>query len=97
MKTENHIDELIRREKETFPNPYLSTRVMAKIEGLKQVERRRTPFRQAIALAAGFAAAILLGVSLGNSYVENGTPDIVLNINDRQIENLSYYHFGEDE
>ncbi len=96
MKTEDHIDKLIRREKEMVPNPYLSTRVMAKIEGLKQVERRRTPFRQAIALAAGFAAAILLGVSLGNSYVENGTPDIALNINDAQMENLQYYLYSNE-
>lgn len=96
MKTEDHIEELIRREKETVPNPYLSTRVMAKIEGLKQ-ERGKAPLWQTITLAAGFAAAILMGVSLGNSYVENGTPDIALNINDRQIENLSYYRFGEDE
>ncbi len=96
MKTEDHIEELIRREKETVPNPYLTTRVMAKIEGLKQ-ERSKAPLWQTITLAAGFAAAIFMGVSLGNSYVDNGTPDIVLNINDRQIENLSYYHFGEDE
>jgi len=96
MKTEDHIDELIRREKETVPNPYLSTRVMAKIEGLENVERRQTPFWQAFALAAGFAAAILLGVSLGNSYVENGTPDIVLNINDAQMENLQYYLYSNE-
>jgi hypothetical protein len=69
---------------------------MAKIEGLKQ-ERSKAPLWQTITLAAGFAAAIFMGVSLGNSYVDNGTPDIVLNINDRQIENLSYYRFGEDE
>jgi len=41
MKTEQHIDEFIRREKETIPNPYLSTRVMAKIEGLEKVERKK--------------------------------------------------------
>jgi len=97
MKTEDHIDELIRREKETIPNPYLSSRVMAKIEGLENVERRRTPFRQTLALGAGFAAAIFLGVSIGNSYVENRTPERTLNINDRQIENLDYYNFGENE
>jgi len=97
MKTEDHIDEFIGREKETVPNPYLPTRVMAKIEGLKKVERRRTPFRQTLALAAGFAAVIFLGVSIGNRYVESGTPERTLNINDRQIENLGYYNFGEDE
>ena len=95
MKTEDHIDELIRREKETVPNPYLSTRVMAKIEGVKQ-KRSKAPIWQTLALAAGFAAAILLGVSLGNSYVDNGTPEIVLNINDAQMENLQYYNYSNE-
>lgn len=95
MKTEDHIEELIRREKETVPNPYLSTRVMAKIEGLKQ-GRSKAPLWQTITLAAGFAAAILMGVSLGNSYVENGTPDIALNINDAQMENLQYYLYSNE-
>lgn len=95
MKTEDHIEELIRREKETVPNPYLSTRVMAKIEGVKQ-ERSKAPLWQTITLAAGFAAAILMEVSLGNSYVENGTPDIALNINDAQMENLQYYLYSNE-
>jgi len=55
------------------------------------------PSGQTLALGAGFAAAIFLGVSIGNSYVENRTPERTLNINDRQIENLDYYNFGENE
>jgi len=43
MKTEDHIDELIRREKETIPNPYLSSRVMAKIEGLEKCGEKKNP------------------------------------------------------
>ncbi len=97
MKTAQHINELIRREKETVPNPHLSTRVMAEIEGLEKVERRRAPVWQTLALAASIAAVTFLGVSLGNSYVESGTPERTLNINDRQIENLGYYNLGEDE
>jgi len=97
MKTEDHIDELIRREKETGPNPYLTTRIMAKIEGVSKMERRSTPLWQALAVATSIAVVTFLGVSIGNSYVENGTPYLVLNINDAQIENLGYYHFGEDE
>jgi len=97
MKTEHHIDEFIRREKETVPNPYLSTRVMAKIEGLEKGERRKAPLWQTLAFAASMAAVTFLGVSIGNSYVEGGTPERTLNINDRQIENLGYYNLGEDE
>lgn len=97
MKTEHHIDEFIRRAKETVPNPYLSTRVMAKIEGLEKVERRKSPLWQALALAASMAAVAFLGVSIGNSYVESGTSERILNINDRQIENLGYYTLDENE
>ena len=96
MKTEDHIDELIRREKETEPNPFLVTRVMAEIEGAKKM-RSSAPLWQSLTLAAGIAAVAFLGVSIGNSYVENGTVDVALNINDRQIENLEYYNFGDDE
>ena len=97
MKTEHHIDEFIRREKETVPNPYLSTRVMAKMEGLKKVKSRKTPYWQTLVLATSMAAVTVLGITLGNSYVESGAPESTLNINDRQIENLGYYNLGEDE
>lgn len=97
MKTEHHIDEFIRREKETVPNPYLSTRIMAKIEGLGKEERRKSPLWQTLALAASIAAVAFLGVSIGNSYAESGTSERILNINDRQIESLGYYHFDEYE
>jgi type VI protein secretion system component VasF len=97
MKTEHQIDAFIRREKETVPNPYLSTRVMTKIEELEQKERRKAPLWQTLALAASIAAIAFLGVSIGNSYVESGTSERILNINDRQIESLGYYHFDEYE
>lgn len=97
MKTEHHIDEFIRREKETVPNPYLSTRVMTKIEGLEKVKSKNASLWPALALAASIAAVAFLGVSIGNSYVESGTPEKILNINDRQIENLGFYNFDENE
>lgn len=96
METEHPIDELIRREKETEPNPFLVTRVMAEIEGTGKM-RRSAPLWQTVTLAASIAAVAFLGVSIGNRYVENGTADVGLNINDRQIENLGYYTFGDDE
>lgn len=97
MKTKNNIDDFIRREKETTLNPYLSTRVMAKIERLEKLERRRTPIWQTFALAASIVAVSFLGISIGNSYVESYTPDRILNINDRHIENLSFYNLDENE
>ena len=96
MHTEHPIDELIRREKETEPNPYLAARVMAEIEGAKKM-RSSAPLWQTITLAASIAAVAFLGISIGNSYVENGAAAVALNINDRQIENLGYYNFGDHE
>ena len=96
MHTEHPIDELIRREKETEPNPYLVARVMAEIEGAKKM-RSSAPLWQTLTLAASIAAVAFLGISIGNSYVENGAAAVALNINDRQIENLGYYNFDENE
>ena len=97
MKTEQYIDDLIRREKQTEPNPFLSTRVMATIEKSQQPEVRKVPVWQAVVLAASIAAVAFLGVTIGNSYVDNASPEMVMNINDSQIENLGYYNFADYE
>jgi anti-sigma-K factor RskA len=97
MNTEHHINELIRREKETGLNPFLVTRVMAKIEGAEKVVRIRAPFWQTFVLATSIVVVTFLGITIGNSYEESSTPEMIMNINDRQIENLGYYNFAEDE
>lgn len=97
MKTEQYIDDLIRREKQTEPNPFLSTRVMAEIEKSQQPVSRKVPVWQVAAVAVSLAAVAFLGISIGNSYVDNKSPDLVMNINDRQIENLGYYNFDDYE
>ena len=97
MKTEQYIDDLIRREKQTEPNPFLSTRVMAEIEKGQQPVSRKVPVWQVAVVAVSLAAVAFLGISIGNSYVDNKSPDLVMNINDRQIENLGYYNFDDYE
>lgn len=97
MKTEQYIDDLIRREKQTVPNPFLSIRVMAEIEKPQRPEIKRIPVWQAFAVAAGMAAVAFLGISAGNSYIDNSSSETVININDSQIENLEYYNFDNYE
>lgn len=97
MKTEQYIDDLIRREKQTEPNPFLSTRVMAEIEKSQKPEVKKVPVWQAVAVAASIAVVAFLGITIGNSYVDNASPELVMNINDSQIENLGYYNFSDDE
>ena len=96
MQIEHLIDELIRQEKETVPNPFLATRVMAQIEGARK-RRSKVTIWQTVTLAASITAVAFLGVSIGNSNVTKETAEVALNINDRQIENLGYYNFGNDE
>lgn len=97
MKTENYIDDFIQREKQTEVNPFLSTRVMAQIEKSQQPVVRKAPVWQTIAVAASLAAVAFLGITIGNSYVENTSQEIMVNINDSQIENLGYYNFDDYE
>ncbi|MDD3787201.1 MAG: hypothetical protein PHO94_00725 [Petrimonas sp.] len=97
MKTEQYIDDFIKREKQTEHNPFLSTRVMAEIEKRQQPERRRTPVWQTVVVAASLAAVAFLGVSIGNSYQKSVSHEFTMNINDSQIENLGYYNFDDYE
>lgn len=97
MKTEQYIDNLIRREKQTEPNPFLSTRVIAEIEKSQKPKANQVPVWQSVAIAASIAAVAFLGITIGNSYVDNASPQMVLNINDSQIENLGYYNFADYE
>ncbi len=97
MKTEQYINDLIQREKQTEPNPFLSTRVLAMIEKNQQPAHRKAPVWQVVTVAASLAVVAFLGVTLGNSYVDNASHEMVMNINDSQIENLGYYNFDDYE
>lgn len=94
MKTENYIDELIYREKQTEHNPYMATRIMSRIESPMQKHVNRW---QVIALAASVAVAVVLGIGLGNSYTSTSDNISGLYVNDSQIENLSLYNTDNNE
>jgi len=89
MKTDHYIDELINTEKQTEFNPYLTTRIMSRIENPMQKPVNRW---QTIAVAASIAFAITLGIGLGNSYTSTTDNISGLFVNDSQIENLSLYN-----
>ncbi|MDD2513586.1 MAG: hypothetical protein PHS71_10110 [Proteiniphilum sp.] len=97
MTTNHLIDELIRREKEMLPDPLLTSRVMTRMKSAAIEEKRAVPLWQAIAVAGSIAAAAFLGNFIGSNSVDCETSAKRININDRQIENLGYYYFGEDE
>lgn len=95
MGTEKYINDLIEREKQMVPSPYLSTRVLAEIERRQLQSNYRPTAWKAIALAASFAAVTVLGITLGNSYKGDYYPKLGMNINDSQIENLEYYNLED--
>ncbi len=97
MKTNRYIDDFIQREKEIEPNPFLSTKVMAKLENSKEIATVKQPIWRVVPIVASIAIAAFLGISIGNDYIENESPEYVMNINDSQIENLSYYNFDDYE
>jgi hypothetical protein len=93
-KSEQYIDELINREKLTEHNPYLTARIMSRIENPLQKPVNRW---QTIAVAASIVFAIVSGIGLGNSYSSTSDNISGLNINDSQIENFSLYNTDSNE
>lgn len=93
MKTDEYINDYINnfvnREKQTLPNPFLSTVIMSRID--TPLTKRMTAW-QSIAVAASISIVIFLGIQLGG-LTNTGTNDYTaLSINDSEIENLMYYN-----
>lgn len=94
MKTDNYLDDLINREKQTEQNPYLATRIMSRIDNPIQKPVNRW---QTIAIAASIVFAIASGIGLGNSYISNSNNMDGLYVNDSHIENFSLYNTENNE
>jgi len=97
MRTENYIDDFIRREKQTEPNPFLSTHIIAEIEKMQQAEIKKVTWWQIVVFVACIVIMIFLGISVGNSYINHISQEITMNINDNEIENLGYYSLNNYE
>jgi len=94
MKADDYINELIDREKQMEHNPYLATRIMAKIETPKQMKRG---VFQYVAVAASISLVITMGVVIGNSYTSAPEKYAGININDSEIENFALYNSDSNE
>jgi len=92
MKIDNYIDDFISKEKEEQVNPYLATRVLAKLEKNEEpvIFKAVAPLWKNLAIAASFALVIAVGFGLG-SMVKGDKEYISININDAQLENLNLY------
>ncbi len=96
MKIEEHIDHFVDCEKKTEANPFLSSRVMAKIENLNKIAFAPTTKFQKLAFAASIAAVAIIGINIGKIYTPTNTgEEISLNIDDMKMENLTIYNFND--
>jgi len=95
-KLQTLAERVINKEKELLPNPFLQTRIMARIENLETPLNRIIPaymsaLRSAI-IATSLAAAIFFGVIMGNIYKPSSSaktiPVELSLINDATIESV---------
>lgn len=92
MDSEFYIDQLIEREKGAQPDPFLSTRVMARIVPPAPVYL--SLLKGAFA-AVALALVLLSGIHLGSSLAP--LQETRLPIDDTTIENLEFYHLLSHE
>jgi len=95
---ENRIDQLIREERNTELNPYLSTRVMAAIA--KQQDRKAgllpMLLKPVLALAS-LVVVVWLGIMAGSAYTSVSTEQATILTNDAAAENFAFYLQTEKE
>lgn len=93
-------DRIMNEEKNVLPNPFLSTRIMASIERLDEVQtKRRNPFQQHVLkpvfISVSIAAAAFFGIVSGSLYQTdspNGTIPVELSyLNDANLESVDLY------
>ena len=93
MKTDNykndHIDNYVNREKETEPNPFLSSLIMNRIQAPLT---KKMIVWHSIAVAASISIVIFLGIRLGGMNNIGSNDYSALNINDSEIENFIYFN-----
>ncbi|OQB29114.1 MAG: hypothetical protein BWY08_02236 [Bacteroidetes bacterium ADurb.Bin174] len=92
---DDHIDNFIRKDKQEQVNPYLATRVLAKLEEYDETAVI-VPIWKKVAVVASFALVIAAGFKLG-SFAQGEKEYISININDAQLENLNFYTFIDHE
>ncbi len=94
-RLDDHINNFICKEKQEQVNPYLATRVLAKLEEYDKTEII-VPVWKKIAVVASFILVIAAGFGLG-SIIQEEKEFIAININDAQLENLNFYTMIDHE
>jgi len=95
---ENRIDQLIREERNTELNPYLSTRVMAAIA--KQQDRKAgllPVFLKPVLAMASLTVVVWLGIIGGTAYTAGSREQAAVLTNDAASENFAFYLQTEKE
>ncbi len=87
-------ERVIDHEKKLQSNPFLSTRIMARIEAIKSPGLRRIPvfteFAKSFLLTIMLAMVIAAGVAIGSMYIpqRGSIPDEMALIDDAAIESV---------
>lgn len=95
---ENRIDQMIREERNTELNPYLSTRVMAAIA--KQQDRKAgllPMFLKPVLAMASLTIVVWLGIIAGSAYSSGSTEQATVLTNDATAEHFAFYLQTEKE
>jgi len=87
---ENFVNNHIAKEKNTVPSPFLAERIIQKINEISEQETKKSEITvwQSLTVAASFAAVILLGIAIGDSYRTESSNESALIVNDKYIEHL---------
>ena len=91
-------EKIVSEEKQLEPNPFLSTRVMAKIEALEEayakpaMKRKYKRIWQPVFISVSIALAVLAGIWAGNLYSraqsQNPVPEELVYLDDAALESL---------
>ena len=91
------IDSFVESRRAIEPNPFLSTRVMAKISEPVAEKDYVHPALKFAMVTAGIIGAVAGGIVLGSSYTLPAKEQQAIVINDNQIENFSFYYTLDNE
>jgi hypothetical protein len=91
MKTEEYIDNYIEQQLKIEPNPYLTTRIMSKLDSINEKNAFNFSPIQKIGITASIAASIMIGIMLGTNYKSDTSNSMSININDSKIENFQIF------
>jgi hypothetical protein len=94
MNIDDYIDNLIDREKQLLPTPFLATKIRTRVES---AATQKVSTWQVLAVAASLAFVILVGVGIGDMYTSQNDIYANLNINDSQMENFTLFNSQENE